>query len=97
MSIFTIIMIIICLAVIIGFVILIGNISATILIPPQKCPDCHTEMEVIMSNIYTGQVLYKCPNCGKRVSYHYNENELVREDDGFTCPLNHHKSKTNKR
>lgn len=97
MSILTVIMIIVGLAILIGFIILIGNVSAAIFIPPQKCPDCHAEMEIMMSNIYTGQVLYKCPRCGKCVSYHYDENELVREDDGFTHPLNHHKSKTNKR
>lgn len=97
MSILTVIMIIVGLAILIGFIILIGNVSAAILIPPQKCPNCNEEMKIIMSNIYTGQVLYECPKCHKRVSYHYDEEELVRESDGFTCPLHHKKSENDKR
>lgn len=97
MSIFITIIAILGLIVFIGFVIFVGNAAAALTIPPQRCSDDNAEMKIIMSNIYTGQVCYECPKCGKRVSYHYNENELVREDDGFTCPLKHKKSKNDKR
>lgn len=91
------ILIAICVVIVlIGFIIFVGNVAAALVIPPQYCPDDNTEMKIIMSNIYTGQVCYECPKCGKRVSYHYDENELTRESDGFTCPLSHHNPKTDK-
>lgn len=96
MNIFIAIIAIIVFVLFIGFVIFMGNVTAALTIPPQKCPDCKTEMKILISNIYTGQVCYECPKCGKRVSYHYEEDELIRENDGFRCPLNHRKSKTDK-
>lgn len=80
----------------ITFIVIIGNAIAALTIPPQKCPVCETEMKILMSNIYTGQVCYECPKCGKRVSYCYDEDELVRESDNLRCPLNHRRSKTDK-
>lgn len=96
MDVFTIVMVIIGLALFIGFNLFMGNISARVFIPPQECPDCHVKMDIIMSNIYIGRVLYKCPKCGKELSYYYEEDELVRESDGFRCPLNYKKSENDK-
>lgn len=99
MSIITIFMIILLLlgfVLFICFIITIGNIAAVLIIPAQYCPDDNTEMKIIMSNIYTGQVLYECPRCGKKVSYHYDENELTRENDGYKCSLTHKNFKTDK-
>ena len=92
MNVFIIVMVVLALIILIGFIILVGNVTAAIIIPSQKCPDCHTKMEIITSNVYTGQVLYECPKCHKRVSYHYEENELVKDSDEFTCPFRHKKS-----
>lgn len=69
------------------FAVFIGNAIATMVIPPQLCPDDDTKMHIIVSNIYTGQVLYECPKCGRRVSYHYDDTELVRESDDYRRPL----------
>ena len=57
-----------------GFAILVGNILAGVVLPKQDCPDCKTEMDVKLHNIYTGQVLYRCPKCGKEVYIHYDDN-----------------------
>lgn len=92
MNILTIIMITIGIILVICFAIFVDNVSVATLMPPQECPDCHNKMKIIKSNIYTGQALYECSKCHKRVSYHYDEDELIRENDGFTCSLNHKKS-----
>lgn len=57
-----------------GFAILVGNILAGVVLPKQECPECKTEMDVKLHNIYTGQVLYRCPKCGKEVYIHYDDN-----------------------
>lgn len=67
-----IILLLLILFLLIGFVVLVGNILARVVLPKQDCPDCKTEMDVKLHNIYTGQVLYRCPKCGKEVYIHYD-------------------------
>ena len=43
-------------------------------LPKQECPECKTEMDVKLHNIYTGQVLYRCPKCGREIYIHYEDN-----------------------
>ena len=57
-----------------GFAILVCNILAGVVLPKQECPECKTEMDVKSYNIYTGQILYHCPKCGREVHIHYNDN-----------------------
>lgn len=80
----------------IGFIILVSNAVLAIIIPPYHCPDCNSDMKILVSHIYIGLVVYKCPKCGKRVSCHYEENELIHEDKNFRCPKSHDESKTDK-
>lgn len=58
------------------FAVLVGNILACVVLPKQECPECKTEMDVKLHNIYTGHVLYRCPKCGREVHIHY-DNDLL--------------------
>lgn len=69
-----IILLLLILFLLIGFAILVSNILAGVVLPKQECPECKTEMDVKLHNIYTGQVLYRCPKCGREVHIHYDDN-----------------------
>ena len=58
----------------IGFAILVGNILADAVLPKRECPECKTEMDVKLHNIYTCRVLYRCPKCGREVHIYYDDN-----------------------
>lgn len=61
------------LLLIFGFAILVGNILAGVVLPKQECPECKTKMDVKLHDIYTRQVLYRCPKCGREVNIHYDD------------------------
>lgn len=69
-----VVLVILILLLIFGFAILIGSILSDIVLPKQECPECKTEMDVKSHNIYTGQVLYHCPKCGREIHIHYYDN-----------------------
>lgn len=81
---------------IIGIIILIGFIGLIIyaasqfVIPDYYCPKCGTKMKVFKSNVYTGQVIYRCPVCGNEVLSYYDDDELMCDEN------NDKKSKNNK-
>lgn len=69
-----VVLVILILLLIFGFAILVGNILSDVVLPKQECPKCKTEMDVKLHNIYTGQVLYRCPKCEREVHIHYDDN-----------------------
>ena len=65
-----VVLLILTLLLILGFSILVGKILVnSVLQSKKKCPVCKTEMNIKSYNIYTGQITYCCPKCGKEISY----------------------------
>lgn len=74
MKVVLVVLAILILLLIFRFAVLVCNILADVVLPKQECPECKTEMDVKLHNIYTGQVLYRCPKCGREVYIHYDDN-----------------------
>ena len=67
-----VVLVILIFLLIFGFAILVCNIIAGVVLLKQECPECKTEMDVKSHNIYTGQVLYHCPKCGRESHIYYD-------------------------